>query len=214
MRVVVAEDHALVRTGIRLFLANQKGLEVVAETDRGYATEQLVEDLTPDLLILDLALPDCSGIEVATRLRRVFKSLKIVILTGNLHEASVARAFRAGVNAYVVKHDDVTELLEAIRAVCRGQKYMSRSVMAALDLAPETPVCVPPQDVITPREKQVLRLISRGFNTPQIANLLQVSVLTARKHRQNLMVKLGLHNAAEITTFAIKSGLTIDPSPT
>ncbi len=211
MRVVVAEDHALVRTGIRLFLAQQKGLEVVAETDQGYAAEKLVEELEPDLLILDLALPDCSGIDVALRLRRVSKSLKIVFLTGSLHEASVARAFRAGADAYVVKHDDGAELMEAIRAVRRGQRYMSRAVAASFDVDPEHPACARQQDMITPREKQVLGLISRGFNTPQIAHLLQVSVLTARKHRQNLMVKLGLHNAADITQFAIKSGLITEP---
>lgn len=214
MRVVVAEDHALLRTAIRLFLASQKAFEVVAETDQGYVAEKLVEDLSPDLLILDLALPDCSGIEVATRLRRVFKALKIVVLTGNLHPPSVERAFKAGANAYVVKHDDCADLLEAIRAVARGERYISRSVAASLELNPESSARTAPQDVITPREKQVLRLISRGFNTPQIANLLQVSVLTARKHRQNLMIKLGLHNAAEITSFAIRSGLAVDPSAT
>ena len=213
MRVVVAEDHALVRTGIRLFLAHQKGLEIVAETGQGYVAEQLVEELAPDLLILDLALPDCSGIDVATRLRRVSKSLKIMFLTGNLHEASVARAFQAGADAYVVKHDEGAELLQAIRAVRQGQRYVSRAVTANFDLDPENPACVSPRKKITQREKQILRLISRGFNTPQIASLMQVSVLTARKHRQNLMVKLGLHNAAEITSFAIKSGLSIDPTP-
>jgi DNA-binding NarL/FixJ family response regulator len=212
MRVVVAEDHALVRTGIRLFLASQKGVELVAETDQGFVAEKLVEELSPDLLILDLALPDCPGIEVATRLRRVSRSLKIVALTGNLHPLSVERAFRAGANAYVVKHDDCTELLAAIRAVSRGERYISRSVAASLELNPESSARSRPEDVITPREKQVLRLISCGFNTPQIATLLQVSVLTARKHRQNLMAKLGLHNAAEVTSFAIRSGLAVDPS--
>ena len=213
MRILVAEDHALVRTGISLLLSPETDLEVVGQTGYGMEVERLVNDLQPDLVLLDLALPDCSGIEVTARIRRHNKKVKILIITGNIHPGSVSRAFSAGADGYVLKHEDGAELLDAIRALERGRRYVSRAINKSYGLDSRRVLNELTPD-ITPREQQIMRMIAHGMSTTEIADTLHISVLTARKHRQNLMLKLDLHKTAEITSYAMRSGFIVHPAPT
>jgi DNA-binding NarL/FixJ family response regulator len=196
--IVIADDHVLVREGLKMLLGAEGDLEVVADTGDGAAVEALVRKLSPTLLVLDLELPGKSGIEVAAAIKAdASLACKVLVLTGNLKAETVSRALAAGADGYVVKSEDADELLRGVRSVLAGHVYVSKQIAAAAQ--------------ITPREKQVLSLVARGYGNADIAGLLDISVLTVRTHRQRLMEKLGLRNAAEITAYAVKLGL-YDPS--
>ena len=202
-RLLIAEDHALVREGLKLLLSTVPGIEVVGETGEGRAVEQLIAATKPDILLLDLTLPGLSGIEIAARIRANQSDLKIIILTGNIARDTLQKALSVGANGYVVKHEDSAELLNAIEAVMAGKRYVSSCIAGAFEPAGAGGTMYR----ISPRESQILRLIAHGLGNHEIAETLHISVLTVRTHRQNLMEKLGLHNAAEITAFAIKYGV-------
>lgn len=212
IRVVVAEDHALVRQGIAMLLQSVGGYQLVAETAKGSDVELLVQFHKPDLLLLDLALSDSSGIEVARKVRRVAPAVRILVVTGNVYPGSVTNAFSAGANGFVLKHEQGSELLDAIQTVMAGRQYVSPQVAKGLDSsASKRPNAVGLPQTLTKREQQIVRLIARGSTNQEIADDLHISVLTARKHRQNVMLKLGLHNGAEIAAYAMQSGLMEAP---
>lgn len=212
IRVVVAEDHALVRQGISMLLHSAGGFELVAETAQGNEVELLVQFHKPDLLLLDLALSDGSGVEVARRVRRVAPQLRILVVTGNVYPGSVANAFGAGANGFVLKHEQGSELLDAINTVMAGKQYISKQVAKGLDSSASKRMnAVGLPQTLTQREQQIVRMIARGSTNQEIADALHISVLTARKHRQNVMLKLGLHNGAEIAAYAMQSGLMEAP---
>lgn len=212
IRVVVAEDHALVRQGIAMLLQAEGGFELVAETAKGADVDLLVQFHKPDLLLLDLALTDSSGIEVARRVRRVAPYVRILVVTGNVYPGSVTNAFSAGVDGFVLKHEQGAELLDAIHTVMSGKQYVSAQVAKGLDSSvSRRPNATGLPQTLTRREQQIVRLIARGSTNQEIADGLHISVLTARKHRQNVMLKLGLHNGAEIAAYAMQSGLMEAP---
>ena len=212
VKVVVAEDHALVRQGISMLLTATGGYQLVAETALGSEVEVLVAFHKPDLLLLDLALSDSSGIEVARKVKKVTPKTKILIVTGNVYPGSVANAFAAGADGFVLKHEQGSELLEAIQVVLSGRQYISQQVSKGLDsTAQARPGSLGLSQALTQREQQIVRLIAKGGSNQEIADALHISVLTARKHRQNVMLKLGLHNGAEIAAYAIQSGLAEAP---
>ena len=204
IKILLAEDHVLVRQGLKMFLATEPDFEVIAETGDGARVESMVQSLQPDLLLLDLDLPGCHGTHITTRLKAQASSLKIVVLTGSLQPDSVRQALAAGADAYVLKHEDSTEFLHAIHIVLGGGQYISSSIAALFEH--EQSFHQSNEQSITPREQEILAMIARGMNNEAIATQLYRSVLTIRKHRQNLMDKLGLHNADEITAYAIKHG--------
>jgi DNA-binding NarL/FixJ family response regulator len=212
VKVVVAEDHALVRQGISLLLATTGDFELVAETALGSEVEILVQFHNPDLLLLDLALSDSSGIEVARKVKKSAPRTRILIVTGNVYPGSVANAFAAGADGFVLKHEQGSELLDAIRTVLSGRHYISPQVAKALGTsASQQAQSTDTSQSLTLREQQIVRLIAKGGSNQEIADALHISVLTARKHRQNVMLKLGLHNGAEIAAYAMKSGLAEAP---
>lgn len=206
IKILLAEDHVLVRQGLRLYLSTEPDFEVIAETGDGALVEHMVQTLHPDLLLLDLDLPGSHGTAITTRLKAQNDALKIVVLTGNLQVASVRQALAAGAEAYVLKHEDGAELLHAIRVVLAGGQYVSKSIAALFQHEQTLPTANDAKLSVTPREQEILGLIARGMNNEEIAAHLCRSILTVRTHRQNLMDKLGLHNAAEITAYAIKHG--------
>jgi DNA-binding NarL/FixJ family response regulator len=208
--IVVADDHVLVREGLKMLLAAEPDLEVIGDTGDGAAVESLLRRLAPDLLVLDLELPGKSGIEVAAAAKAdPTLTCKVLVLTGNLKPETVSRALAAGADGYVVKSEDADELLRGVRAVLAGQSYVSRQIAGAFAAGPGSAGAT--ASSITPREKQVLSLVARGYGNADIAALLDISVLTVRTHRQRLMEKLGLRNAAEITACAVRLGL-FDPT--
>ncbi|MES2839921.1 response regulator transcription factor [Hydrogenophaga sp.] len=212
VKVVVAEDHALVRQGINMLLTATGGFELVAETALGSDVEMLVAFHKPDLLLLDLALSDSSGIEVARKVKKVAPKTKVLIVTGNVYPGSVANAFAAGADGFVLKHEQGSELLDAIQAVLAGRQYVSQQVSKGLDNSTNgRPAGFGLSQALTQREQQIVRMIAKGGSNQEIADALHISVLTARKHRQNVMLKLGLHNGAEIAAYAMQSGLAEAP---
>jgi DNA-binding NarL/FixJ family response regulator len=212
VKVVVAEDHALVRQGISMLLSATGGFELVAETALGSEVEMLVAFHKPELLLLDLALSDSSGIEVARKVKKVAPRTKVLVVTGNVYPGSVANAFAAGADGFVLKHEQGSELLDAIQTVLSGRRYVSQQVSKGLDsLTNGRASGQGLSQTLTQREQQIVRLIAKGGSNQEIADALHISVLTARKHRQNVMLKLGLHNGAEIAAYAMQSGLAEAP---
>jgi len=213
IKVLVAEDHALVRQGIALLLDAAGGFDLVGETALGLEVPGLVEATEPDLLLLDLALSDCSGIEVTRRVKRLRPAMRILVVTGNVYPGSMAQSLQAGADGFMLKHDQGAELLAAIRTVMDGKGYVTpRLSPAAPPQHARRPVHATGLDPsLTQREQQIVRMIAAGLSNQDIADRLFISVLTARKHRQNIMLKLGLHNGAEIAAYAMQVGLAGAP---
>lgn len=208
-RILIAEDHSMVREGLKFILSMTPNLEVIAETGDGCEAEKLALELCPDLLLLDIDLPSKNGFDVATRIKQCNTHIKILILTGNLNSHSVRNALALGVEGYVLKREDSNELMGAIQAVLAGKPYISQSIAEQFHhWESETVAAV---SLLGARERVVVVLVAEGKNSNEIAERMHISVATVRKHRENIMRKLNLRNAAEIAAFAVKHGLH-DPS--
>jgi DNA-binding NarL/FixJ family response regulator len=205
IKVMLAEDHALLREGLKLLIRAEPGYEVIAETADGAAVEQLVREVNPELLLLDLDLPGARGNEIALRLKSQCASVKIIILTGSLNPESLRQALATGVDGYVIKHEETSELLRAMQAVIAGKQYVSKGIADMFD-ANRAGHNTQSAGAITPREREILGLIASGATNQEISERLFLSVLTVRTHRRNLMEKLNLRNGAEITAYAVKYG--------
>jgi len=211
IRVIVADDHHLVRQGIRALLEKADDIEVVAEAADGQEAVGLVERLAPDVLLMDIAMPRLSGIQAVGRVRALGVGTQVVILSMYSDEALVRQALRSGAQGYLLKRSVSEELLLAVRAASRCEIYLSpaicRSVVADF-LARQTDADkLNPSDRLTSREREVLQLISEGHTNNAIAQVLKVSVKTVEKHRANLMSKLNVHDLAGLIRAAIKHGL-------
>ena len=205
-RIVLAEDHVLVREGLKMLLSTQPGLEVVAETGDGRQVEALLRESGATLLVLDLGLPGMHGVEVAGAVKAAFGGMvRVLVLTGDLSPASVRQALAAGADGYVHKSEDTGELLDAVAAVQVGRQYVSKRIAQVFQPhgAGRGAAAVP---VATPREQEIMSLVARGLSNREIAELLEISVGTVRTHRQNFMEKFALRNAAEITAYAVQQG--------
>ena len=195
-----------------MLLSATGGFELVAETALGSEVELLVAFHKPDLLLLDLALSDSSGIEVTRKVKKVAPATKVLIVTGNVYPGSVANAFAAGADGFVLKHEQGSELLDAIRRCWLAGATSASRCPRAWTAPPTTRSSGHGlTQSLTQREQQIVRMIAKGGSNQEIADALHISVLTARKHRQNVMLKLGLHNGAEIAAYAIQSGLAEAP---
>jgi DNA-binding NarL/FixJ family response regulator len=207
IRVILVEDHRMVREALCETLKKAPDVEIVGEA--GDAREALaqVEALAPDVVVLDIRLPDVNGIDVAARLRDMGSIAKIVALSGYADRRFVTAMLRSGASAYVTKSVAGTELLRAIRAVAIGQGYFSPDIAGALvsELRgrPKEGEAAP----LARREREVLRLIAEGLRSPMIAEQLHVSLATVEVHRRNIMRKLGLRTIAELTKHAIREGI-------
>lgn len=212
-RVILADDHAIVREGLKMLLATIEGIAVVGEAADGDTVERLLKEINADLLILDLGMPGVSGFQFIKNIRTNRPDVKILIMTANIEPRSVRAAVAAGANGYLTKSGDAGELMAALDTIRRGDVYVAQDVrfaihqegMPAGGLEPR-PAIASPVD-LTRREWQMLSLIPHGVTTRDIAERLGISPLTARKHRENLMRKLDLHSGAELTAYAIRLGL-------
>lgn len=214
IRVLLADDHPLVRSGVRRVLESQSELEIVGEAEDGAAALAKISELAPDVLILDLAMPGTDGLEVLRRAKTIRPELKIVVLTMHASPEYVARAIQLGADGYLLKESAVPELLAAINAVRLGRAFHSPKIQAELAnlVRNTTPVPARLLDRLTDRERQVLREIAAGRSTKQVAATLGIGRRTVETHRANLMRKLGLHSVALLTQFAIREGLVGSPS--
>jgi DNA-binding NarL/FixJ family response regulator len=209
IRVLLADDHTLVRAGFRRLIQDLAEIEVVAEADNGHEALRLVGEHRPDVILLDIAMPGLNGLEVAARLAEEFPQVRVLILSMYLNEEYVWQALHAGASGYLLKDSGDSELEIAIRAVARGETYLSPPVsrqvisdyMLRADSEPN------PLGRLTPRQREVLQLIAEGHSTKEIAFMLKVSVKTVETHRAELMERLRIHDVAGLVRYAIRLGL-------
>jgi two-component system, NarL family, response regulator NreC len=211
-RILIADDHTIMREGLRSLLEAEEDFEVVGAVDNGRVAVRSAGLLTPDLVLMDLAMPQMDGMSAIRELRRRASETKILVLTMHKTEEHIRAALHAGANGYALKDASRAELLMAIRSVIAGKTFISpavadRIVTGYLDRERGAANVRPISDTLTAREKQVLKLIAEGQRNRDIAGYLFVSVKTVEKHRANLMGKLNLHNTAALTSFAIENTL-------
>jgi DNA-binding NarL/FixJ family response regulator len=209
--IVLAEDHKLLREGLKALLQTGKDLQVVGEAENGLEAIQCVEKYAPDLLLLDLSMPKMSGISVIKEIKSRFQDVKILALTIHESDQYVLEAFQAGADGYCLKDASKDELLIAIESVLNGKTYISPGISEGVMvgyLEGKKSLKIPTVwDNITQREKDVLKLIGEGYRSKEIADFLNISVKTVEKHRANIMKKLDLHNASALTAYAIEKKL-------
>jgi DNA-binding NarL/FixJ family response regulator len=213
VRVVVADDHHLVRQGIRALLDRAENVEVVGEAADGRQAVDMVARLTPDVLTMDIAMPRLDGGQAIGHVRALDVATEVVILSMYTDETLVWKALRDGAKGYLPKSASHEELLLAIRAAHRGEIYVSpavaRPVWDSLLAAPGEGEPNSVADRLTPREREVLQLVAEGYTNKGIARALQISVKTVEKHRASLMDKLDAHSLAELICKAIRHGLVL-----
>jgi len=207
--VLVVDDHSIVRTGLRHVLEGEPGFEVVAEASNGREAFDLAARLHPDVIILDISMPEESGLQLATRLRSMASPPRVLILSMHDNAEYVLESVRAGAHGYLLKDTAATELCNAIRAVCRGESYFSPPVASRLSAAlrGEYAAKPTPLEQLTAREREVLEGIVRGRTNKEIASELGISYRTVETHRESLMRKLQIRTVAELTRFALSAGI-------
>lgn len=211
MRILLADDHAIVRRGLRSLLESEPGLVVVGEAADGQEAVRLATELHPDLVVLDIAMPLLNGIDVAARLKQLERPPKVVILSMHTDESYILRALASGAQAYLLKDSTDEDLLPAVRTVASGKPYFSAAVSEVLmeDYMRNLKArgATDTFDVLTAREREVLQLLAEGRSNKEVASLLNLAASTVETHRANLMQKLGLHNTAEIVLYAVRKGM-------
>ncbi|MCL7965547.1 MAG: response regulator transcription factor [marine benthic group bacterium] len=213
IRILIADDHALVREGIRRVLDEDPGFDVVAEASDGRKALESIEEMNPDVAILDISMPELSGLEVARRLREERPAVKILILSMHDESEYVMRAVHAGAAGYLLKDDAGPALLrQAVRAVHEGDSYFSPAVAARLTdaLRGGSSGSADPLERLTGRELEVLRLVAAGHSNKQIAAELGISRRTVESHRESMMRKIEIRTVAGLTRFALENGLLDD----
>ena len=209
IRVLVADDHTIVRTGIRHVLEGEPGFDVVGEASNGTEVFELATELHPDVVVLDISMPGESGLQIAARLGTVPSPPRVLILSMHDNAEYVLESVRAGAHGYLLKDTAATELRSAIRAVCRGESYFSPPVASRLSAAVrgEHETRAAPLEQLTGREREVLEGIARGRTNKEIAADLGISYRTVETHRESLMKKLQIRTVAELTRFALGAGV-------
>jgi two-component system response regulator NreC len=209
IRILIADDHAVVRSGLRALLGVDPDLEVVGEAENGTETLRLVETLHPDTVLLDIAMPPESGIEIAKRLKASHPELVVLFLTMHEDESLLHEALRAGAAGYLIKRAEESEIIQAIHATSRGDIYVHPAMTRALLRQPVTTEHRRGSAAfaLTRRELDVLRLLAKGNTNRQIGTLLGLSMRTVENHRANLMGKLGLVSRVELVNYAEEANL-------
>lgn len=205
VRVVIADDHEMLRQGLRVLL-EEEGFMFVGEASDGREAVRLCEALHPEVAILDLSMPMLNGIFAAREIIKSNPRTKVVLLTQHTEEHMVLEALRAGVRGYVLKTRASNELVDALRAVCRGEMYLTQSISQTVVQAFLSKADLPARP-LSDRERQVLQLVAEGKTTKEIATLLGISVNTAESHRSNLMEKLDIHDTAGLVRYALRHGV-------
>lgn len=209
IKVVLADDHAVVRAGIRAMLEGLGGIEIVGQGTNGREALALVEQHQPDLLLMDISMPEMNGLEATTRVVKDFPNVRVIIISMHTAEEYVWQALKAGATGYLLKDVDPTELDIAIKAVLSGTTYLTPSVSKEVvetymqRLGTEANVA----DVLTPRQREILQLIAEGKALKEIAKLLHLSVKTVESHRTMLMNRLDIHDTAGLVRYAMRRGM-------
>jgi DNA-binding NarL/FixJ family response regulator len=206
IRILLADDHAVVRQGFGRILAAQPDLEVIGEAGNGREAVELADQLKPDVVVMDLSMPELNGIEATRRLVKAAPRIRVLALSMHKDAVYVREILRAGAQGFLLKDANDQDLLAAVRAVGQGQGYISPSVSEAV-LSDYRRHVTDPIDLLTSREREVLQLIAEGKTNKEIAAVLNLSVYTVDAHRGRIMEKLNLHSTSEIVRFAMRNGL-------
>jgi two-component system response regulator NreC len=211
LKIVLAEDHTILREGLRALLSADPNFEIVGEACDGRDAVRCVEKLVPDLLLMDLSMPRMSGMEAIREIKKRYPEIKIIALTVHKTEEYLLTTLKAGADGYVLKDATHDELVMAIKNVMRGKSYLSPGVSEKIIEGylegKENSRSVSSWETLSQREREVLKLIAEGYKNKDIAGDLCISLKTVEKHRANLMKKLDLHNAAALTVYAVERGL-------
>ena len=211
IRIVVADDHAVMRRGLRLILEQQADFQVLGEANDGREAMSMVESLRPDVAVLDITMPNLNGIDAARQISAKQPGVAIVILSMHADEGYVLRALKAGARAYLLKESPEADFIQAVRAVSEGKAFFSPAVSRMLvedyvrqlqdkDIEDS-------YELLTPREREVLQLIAEGKSNKDIANMLNLSLYTVETHRSNILEKLNLHSVPELILYAVRKGV-------
>jgi DNA-binding NarL/FixJ family response regulator len=210
-KIVIAEDHTILREGLRALLSSQENLEVVGEAGDGREAIRQVEEHTPDLILMDLSMPKMNGVEAIREIKRRVPETRILALTVHKAEEFILEVLQSGADGYIPKDASANELMMAIKSILMGKRYLSPSVSNVVIEgyleSRRTSESITPWDKLTKREREILKLIAEGHKNKDIADYLCISVKTVEKHRANLMKKLDLHSAAALTAYAMERGL-------
>lgn len=210
LRLVLADDHTLVRAGMRALLSELPGIEVVGETGDGREALRLVRERKPDIALIDISMPGLNGLDVAARIRHDYPATSVIIVSMHGDDESVRRALVAGAAGYMLKNSDKSELELALRTVARGDTWLSpaltKRVVKAFTQGGQ-PSPAGPLQVLTPRQREVLQLVAEGHSNKEIATQLNVALKTVETHRTELMERLGIHGVAGLVRYAIQVGL-------
>jgi two-component system response regulator NreC len=209
IRVLLAEDHTIVRKGLRSLLDDEIEIEVVGEAEDGQQAIELVQRVQPDVVLMDITMPVLNGLEATRQIKKLFPQVKVVVLTVHSTEEYIFQILRAGASGYVVKQAAVSELVQAIQTVYRGDSFLSPSISRQVveEYGRRAEAIEDKYDRLTDREREVLQLIAEGRANREIAQLLHVTVKTVEAHRAHLMDKLGLRSTAELTRYALRKGI-------
>jgi DNA-binding NarL/FixJ family response regulator len=206
IRILLADDHVMVRQGFKMILAGQPDMEIVGEADNGRQAVELAEELHPDVVVMDVAMPELNGIEATRRLAASSPRTRVLALSMYKDSVYVREILRAGARGYLLKDAFDRDLLSAVRAVAAGDGYLSPAVSDAV-LSDYRRHVSDPLDLLSSREREILQLIAEGKTNKDIANSLQLSVYTVDAHRGRIMEKLNLHSVGELVRFALRHGL-------
>ena len=212
--ILIADDHTLMRNGLEAMLMSEDAYEVVGVASDGMSAARAAAELQPDIILMDLTMPGTSGMDAIVQIKRKFPHIKIVALTFHKEDKYIHATLEAGADAYVLKDDSRAELFSALSNVSNGRSYLSPSicdkVVAGYLSSGDKSSSEPSWEILTGREREVIKLIAEGKRTKEIAIYLSLSPKTIEKHRTNLMRKLDLHNVSEVTVYAIKNGFVTD----
>jgi DNA-binding NarL/FixJ family response regulator len=206
IRVLLADDHTMVRQGFRLILSLQSDMEIVGEAGNGQEAIGLAEKLQPDVVVMDIAMPEINGIEATRRVLIASPRTRVLALSMHKDSAYVREVLKAGARGYLLKDSVDNDLVTAVRAVARGEGYLSPAVSEAV-LSDYRRHVTDPMDLLTAREREVLQYIAEGKTNKEIATALKLSVYTVDAHRSRVMEKLNLHSTGELVRFALRNGL-------
>lgn len=212
-RIVIVDDHGIMRDGLSAMLSAEVDFTVVGTAADGKTAIEEVTRLKPDLVLIDLSMPGTDGARAISIIKRRFPEIRVVVLTFHREDAHIHAALEAGADGYVLKDDGRGELLSALRHVAAGKSYLSPGVCSRVvsfyleASGPKRTPDVPTWELLTPREREVMKLVAEGYKTREIADYLSLSVKTVEKHRANLMRKLDLHSISAVTAYAIANGL-------
>ena len=211
VRILLADDHTVMRAGLRALLERQPNLEVVGEAGDGRQTVELASSHVPDVVVLDIAMPNLNGVEATRRMVSKQPTISVVILSMYSDESYVMRALEAGARAYLLKDSAVTDLIRAIEAVSQGKSFFSPKISRILAEeyvhALKQKGVADSYELLTPREREILQLLAEGKTNKEVATSLNISVYTAETHRGNILQKLNLHSSAELVLYAVRKGI-------